>query len=59
MLSALPSAEGLHDNNSNSINDLFRGAYQGLKSGFWQLIPRWSNGLVARLMTIRQRSVKS
>ena len=30
----------------------FRKDYQGLKSDFWQLIPRWSNGLVVWLMII-------
>ena len=35
----------------NSIIDLFRKGYQGLKSDFWQLIPRWSSGLVVWLMT--------
>ena len=35
----------------NSIIDLFRKGYQGLKSDFWQLIPRWSSGLVVWFMT--------
>ena len=35
----------------NSIIDLFRKGYQGLKSDFWQLIPRWSSGLVVWLVT--------
>ena len=35
----------------NSIIDLFRKGYQGIKSDFWQLIPRWSSGLVVWLMT--------
>ena len=34
----------------NSINDLFHRRYEGLKSDFWQLIPRWSGGLVVWLM---------
>ena len=36
----------------NSIIDLFRKGYQGLKSEFWQLIHRWFSGLADRLMII-------
>ena len=36
----------------NSIIDLFREEYQGLKSEVWQLIPRWSSGSVDWLMII-------
>ena len=36
----------------NSIVDLYRKGYQGLKSDFWQLIPRWSSGLVVWPMII-------
>ena len=36
----------------NNIIDLFRKGYQRLKSEFWQLIPRWSSGLLVRLMII-------
>ena len=34
----------------NSIIDLFRKDYEGLKLDFWQLIPLWSSGLVVWLM---------
>ena len=33
-------------NHDNSIIDLFREGYRGLKSKVWQLIPRWSSGSV-------------
>ena len=36
----------------NSIIDLFREGYQGLKSEVWQLIHRWSSGSVVWLMII-------
>ena len=36
----------------NSIIDLFREGYQGLKSEVWQLIPRWSSSSVVWLMII-------
>ena len=39
----------------NSIIDLFRAGYQGLKSEVWQLIPRWSSGSVVWLMIIGLR----
>ena len=36
----------------NSIIDLFRKGYQGLRSDFWQLTPLWSSGFVVWLMII-------